>query len=231
MRRTLLIAYLALAAWTGLPAASAIAQITAGGGSRSRRRRAATRRRTTRPRPKRDEEWGAGATLDLPGKHNAGPCPYVKVLYDAARYQEFRDGKVASNAVGYTGEIQSLASGCEYTGVNPIHVEVEMLFALGRGPAAVGSSKDYTYWVAVTDRNNAVIDKQYFTVRGVFPAGRDRVLVTDRVNGIMIPRADADVSGSNFEVLVGFDVTPEMADFNRQGKRFRVNAGAVAQAQ
>jgi hypothetical protein len=32
-------------------------------------------------------------------------------------------------------------------------------------------------------------------------------------------------------VLVGFDVTPEMVDFNRNGKRFRVNAGAPAAAQ
>jgi hypothetical protein len=34
------------------------------------------------------------------------------------------------------------------------------------------------------------------------------------------------VSGSNFEILVGFEVTPEMAEFNRLGKRFRVNAVA-----
>ncbi|MHB8285532.1 MAG: Tat pathway signal sequence domain protein, partial [Caulobacteraceae bacterium] len=27
------------------------------------------------------------------------------------------------------------------------------------------------------------------------------------------------------EVLVGFDVTPKMAEFNRLGKRFRVNSG------
>jgi len=31
-------------------------------------------------------------------------------------------------------------------------------------------------------------------------------------------------------VLLGFDVTPEMAAFNREGKRFRVNAGQTAQA-
>ena len=40
---------------------------------------------------------------------------------------------------------------------------------------------------------------------------------------------DAKVSGTNFELLVGFDVTPEMADFNRQGKRFRPDAGETAQ--
>jgi hypothetical protein len=39
------------------------------------------------------------------------------------------------------------------------------------------------------------------------------------------------VSGENFEILVGFDVTPEMADFNRQGKRFRINVGAPAVAE
>jgi hypothetical protein len=106
---------------------------------------------------------------------------------------------------------------------------MEVLFAFGRGPQATGSSKDYTYWVAVTDRNFAVLDKQYFTIHVNFPAGQDRVLMTDDVNGIMIPRANAGVSGSNFEVLVGFDVTPEMAAFNQAGKRFRVNAGTPAQ--
>ena len=33
------------------------------------------------------------------------------------------------------------------------------------------------------------------------------------------------------DLLIGFDVTPEMAAFNRDGKRFRVNAGQTAQAQ
>ena len=37
-------------------------------------------------------------------------------------------------------------------------------------------------------------------------------------------------SGANFEILVGFDVTPQMAAFNRLGKRFRPNAGATTLA-
>ena len=47
---------------------------------------------------------------------------------------------------------------------------------------------------------------------------------------IVIPRADVTTSGSNFEVLIGFDVTPQMAEFNRSGSRFRVNAGAAQPA-
>ena len=41
----------------------------------------------------------------------------------------------------------------------------------------------------------------------------------------MIPRAAATTSGDHFEVLVGFEVTPAMAEFNRNGNRFRANAG------
>jgi hypothetical protein len=63
-----------------------------------------------------------------------------------------------------------------------------------------------------------------------FPAGHDRVAITETLGNITIPRNDIKVSGANFEVLVGFDVTPEMAAFNRDGKRFRANAGQAATA-
>ena len=180
---------------------------------------------------KKDAEWNTTNQLDLPGKKNAGPCPYVKVLWDAARYVELKDNRESYDAVGYTGEIQNLSSGCAYSGVEPIKVAMELLFAFGRGPRALGSSKDFTYWVAVTDKDNAVLDKQYFTVHAAFPNGQDRIMMTDHIDGISIPRANSNVSGGNFEVLVGFDVTPEMAAFNQAGKRFKVNAGSSETVQ
>ena len=76
-----------------------------------------------------------------------------------------------------------------------------------------------------------MLDKQYFDLPVEFPAGADRASrKSEDVFGITIPRADIKVSGANFEVLVGFDVTPQMAAFNRDGERFRVNAGET-QAQ
>lgn len=177
---------------------------------------------------KRDAEFGALRT-PLPKVTNAGPCPFVKSLYDAARYVEFKGGAEQYADVGYTGEIQDIAANCAYKADQPIHVRAEILFAFGRGPTAEGRSKTYRYWVAVTDRNHAVLGKQYFDLPVVFPAGADRVTKTDFVNDIVIPRKDAKVSGANFEVLVGFDVTPQMAEFNREGKRFRPNVGETAQ--
>ena len=181
---------------------------------------------------KRNEEWGEnGKDLSLPQLRNAGPCPYVKVLYDAARYVELKDNQPAATAVAFTGEIQNMASACEYKSDEPIHVQARLLFGLGRGPAAVGAQKTYRYWVAVTDRNRAILAKQYFDLPVVFAPGQDRVDKIEDITGISIPRANIKVSGANFEVLIGFDVTPEMATFNREGERFRVNVGeTTAQA-
>lgn len=191
-----------------------------GGGQQDEDKEAAKRK-------KRDEEWG-NQLSPLPGMRNAGPCPYVKVLYDASRTVEFKDNREASSAVVYSGEIQGISAGCQYRGSDPIELRMEVLFALGRGPEATplsqSATKDFTYWVAVTNRNKTVLAKEYFTLPAKFAAGEDRVLYTDNINSIVIPRASEGVSGANFEVLIGFDVTPEMAAFNRDGKRFRVNA-------
>jgi hypothetical protein len=185
--------------------------------------------RTPRRRRNQKEEWN-DVQAPLQQLRNAGPCPFVKVLYDAGRYIEFKDDKEASANVGYTGEIQGISAGCQYKDDAPIQVAMEVLFELGKGPQAAGSSKNYRYWVAVTKRNEAVIAKQYFDLPVNFTAGQDRVYVTEKMAQITIPRAQDTTSGANFEVLVGFDVTPQMAAFNRDGKRFRVNAGASAVA-
>ena len=179
-------------------------------------------------RARQNKEWELRQGR-LEGERNAGPCPFVKVLYDAARYVEFAEQREAAGAVAWTGEIQGLEANCRYREANPIQVEVELLFSFGKGPRAQGNSKTYRYWVAVTERNRTVLAKEWFDIRADFENGRQRADYRERLGGITIPRASETVSGSNFEILVGFEVTPEMAAFNREGKRFRVNAGAPAE--
>ena len=223
MRRSLLIAVAALLT------ASATLPVTAYAQGR-RPSEADKEQQDQSKKKKRDAEWG-DTQAPLPQLRNAGPCPYVKVLYDAGRYVEFKNGREASADVAYTGEIQSISAGCAYKDDQPISVQVEMLFELGKGPQAEGSSKTYKYWVAVTRRNQSIIEKAYFDLPVKFEPGQDRVYVTEDIGEITIPRAAVTTSGSNFEILIGFDVTPQMAAFNREGKRFRLNAGAVAAAR
>ena len=230
MRRLTVSALVAISALMALPPSISHAQMGGGRGGGGGGGGGGQQDDDDAKKKKRDSEWGSNAPA-LAQLRNAGPCPYVKVLYDAARYVELKDNKEASASVGYTGEIQGLSAGCSYKADQPITVQMQVLFSLGKGPQAHEQHKTYRYWVAVTHRNESVLAKEYFDLPVTFPAGHDRVSVTENLGNVVIPRSDTKVSGANFEVLIGFDVTPEMAAFNRDGKRFRPNTGVTTAAQ
>ncbi|MBC6402466.1 MAG: hypothetical protein GDA35_02370 [Hyphomonadaceae bacterium] len=158
------------------------------------------------------------------GEANPGPCPRAFALYDASRIVDIQGPESFSN-VGFTGEMGSIRSFCRYYGTQPIVADMEIEMELGRGPAAQGNTAVYEYFVAVTRKNIGVIHKEVFPLQVTFPQGADRVSVTEKIDRIVIPRAEENTSGANFEIITGFVVTPEQREFNAQGKRFRVSAG------
>jgi opacity protein-like surface antigen len=224
MRRLLLITVAAAVAASPFAASAQLGGAGRGQQDEQRQQQDAAKKKKSK------EEW-SDSQAPLPAMRNAGPCPFVKALYDAGRYVEFKDDREASANVGFSGEIQGISAGCQYKDDQPIQVSMEVLFELGKGPQASGSSKDYRYWVAVSDGNREVMAKQTFDLPVKFNPGQDRVYVTEQIQQITIPRGALNTSGANFEVLVGFEVTPQMAAFNREGKRFRVNAGSAVAAQ
>jgi hypothetical protein len=156
---------------------------------------------------------------------NAGPCPLMGVLYDNARIVQFASAEERYVNVAYTGEIRAVRGLCRYTGADPIVMNLAIDMAFGRGPKGADESRTYRYWVAVTRKDQVVVAKEYFEVNANFTGGADRVAGTDVIERIVIPRASESTSGANFEILVGFDLTPEQLAFNRDGKRFRVDVG------
>lgn len=155
---------------------------------------------------------------------NAGPCPSVRVLYEASRFVEI-DGPEKFENIGYTGEIQNVTSSCRYYGDTPIDVGLQIDMAIGKGPKATGDYKDVKYWVSVVRTDIAPISKQEFTSRVYFKPGQDRDRLLTPPISISIPRASSGISGTNFEVIIGYDLTPEQLEFNRDGKRFRIDSG------
>ena len=159
-------------------------------------------------------------------ERNPGPCPRAFAIYDASRLVEIKgDGSERFSNVGFTGEIDSVRSLCRYFADRPIDADLTIDFSLGKGPAAAGPTANYEYFVAVTRKNTDVINKKVFPLSVTFPEGADRVTVTETIDEIIIPRANDTTSGVNFEIIVGFVVSPEQREFNSQGKRFRVSAG------
>ncbi|WP_233350387.1 hypothetical protein [Henriciella barbarensis] len=164
-------------------------------------------------------------TRALDSRQNAGPCPPVAALYDASRIVEFSGDTNSFHEITYTGEITGVDLVCRYLDDQPMRAEVEIDFAFGKGPQADSNRHTYRYWVAVTRRSSKVLAKQYFTVDANF-AGNTIDGRREVVQDILVPRADETISGSNFEVIVGFDLTDEQLAFNREGRRFRLDAGS-----
>lgn len=158
-------------------------------------------------------------------RQNAGPCPTVGSLYDASRIVQFVDEEATTfDKISYTGEIVDVRLYCRYADQDPIDIEVEIDFAFGKGPQGSSNTHDYTYFVAVTRRNAKVLTKVPFTVRGDF-GGETVTGATEVIRPIVIPRIDESISGVNFEVVVGFELTEKQIEFNRAGNRFRLGAG------
>ena len=158
---------------------------------------------------------------------NPGPCPNALALYDAHRLVEIQGENPTFENVGFTAEVLNVASNCRYTDRNadPIHMEMAVRMAFGRGPAAQGDTKTYEMFLAVTRTDRAVIDRRVYPITVTFEPGEDRVEVIEEFNSIELPRVSPTTSGANYEILVGFELTDEQLEFNRSGLRFRVRAG------
>ena len=151
------------------------------------------------------------------------------VLYDNSRLVQFSQANAQRYSnIAFTGEMNSVHGLCRYVAADPITMNMDITMEFGRGPAAGADHKTYRYWVAVTRRGRAPIAKQYFDVDVRFPHGQDVIAHTEHISRIVIPRANADISGENFEILVGFDLTPDQLQFNRDGRRFRIDAATHA---
>lgn len=163
-----------------------------------------------------------GDTFDA--RTNAGTCPPAGSIYNASRVVEFDGDNSSFNNIAFTGEIVDVRLFCRYADNNPVRAEVEIDFAFGKGPKGDAGSHDFTYWIAVTRRSGKVLNKERFTVRADYSDG-NIVGASELIQKIIIPRVDDSISAANFEVLIGFEMTDEQLQFNKDGRRFRLNAG------
>jgi hypothetical protein len=164
----------------------------------------------------------SGDSKEASGKKdkNPAPCPPVTVLTDAARLIEF-DGEQTLEDVAYSGEFVKAELQCRYFDDRPIDASLRVSMAFGRGPKGAENAHAFKYFVAVTRKDLEVIEKAEFGVGVKFDGAGTMTVVEDKVDEIVIPRASKDIAGTNFEIVVGFVLTPQQAIFNRSGKSLK----------
>ena len=154
-------------------------------------------------------------------------CPRIGALYDASQITVFGPGagRDISN-VAYDGEIGRVRGECDNDG-SAAEVEIKFDLDLRAGPQGRTGEQTFQYFVAVTELNQRVLNKQVYNFTAEFKPGEPRVYETKEVKKIRIPyqrlgRADL------YEVLVGWELSPEQLAYNRNTSPFdRPNLRAV----
>ncbi len=154
------------------------------------------------------------------------PCPAISVLEEAASLTRFVEGPGRDLIDVLVEEKVSDAAGtCEYdvdddTGVGTLNVEMMVAFELNRGPANRDRKAEIGYFVAITDTERNILNKQSFKGTVEFPGNRNRLIWTDEPVFLNIP-LKAKQTGRNFKIFIGLDLTEEQLQFNRQKIRDR----------
>ncbi|EME71522.1 hypothetical protein H261_02636 [Paramagnetospirillum caucaseum] len=160
---------------------------------------------------------GCDAMSRIKGK-TAPPCPPVYIMSDAAKITKYRSGAGRDlTDVEMEGEIVAFKGDCVYDDKGG-EVSLQLAFELRRGPAAQGRTLDVTYFVAVPKFYPAAEAKGVFTFPVTFPDTADRLRATDDEVVMRLPVKTKELI-DNYEIFIGFQLTPEEMEMNRRNKR------------
>jgi hypothetical protein len=148
-----------------------------------------------------------------PPQETAGfGCPRIGILREAAEATTFRPGAGRdATDVAYRARIVDYGGRCAID-AGMVEVELDLRMAALRGPGAAGDRIGYQYFVAVTDPAQNILAREAFDVDFVFEGRPQAGSLEQLTQRIPLPRG---VDGRNYEILVGFALTPEQVEWNR----------------
>ena len=149
----------------------------------------------------------------------AGPsCPETAVLSDAVTVTKLKPGAPQGQQnpanVAFLAEMSQAKLSCDYDrDRNRLSVDIEFAVKGTRGPAATGADPQIDFFVAVVDADNNVISKTVYHGQPDM-RGRTSNVYTQSVEGFPVPLG-MDKRPTDYEVLTGFQLTPDELAYNR----------------
>ncbi|CAK0764808.1 Lipoprotein [uncultured Gammaproteobacteria bacterium] len=145
-------------------------------------------------------------------------CPKVALVSDVATATLFRPGggNELTDVVA-RGQINNDFPGeCEYN-KDGVTVTFTMILGAERGPAMKGNQVDLRYFVALSDPEQGIISKREFDTSVEFKPNLPRAGNSEELQQkIPLP---LDQDARHYEILVGFQLTPEQLAFNRNPRK------------
>ncbi len=147
------------------------------------------------------------------------PCPAASIVSDASRATVFMDGPGRDLIdIKFEVEIEAIASDCDHNRAgDEITTRTGVRIVATRGPAAQGPEAAFFFFVAVVDKDQVVLARERFESALVFEPTQRRAGVVEEIEELIPLRAG--LSGTDFEILVGLELTADQLEFNRNRPR------------
>jgi len=146
-------------------------------------------------------------------------CPEVGILGEAADVTRFRPGPGRDlTDVTLDARITGVEGSCTARR-GRMEIELAMSIDATRGPAAAARADQLSYFVAVTDQQRNILNKQVFQTAVRFPSGQNRATLMDEGARLTLAVSPERPSWS-YTILVGFQLDEgELAYNRRRGTR------------
>jgi hypothetical protein len=114
----------------------------------------------------------------------------------------------------FSAEMSQAKLDCSYNRAsNRLTVDIDFAVKATRGPAATGSDPQLDFFVAVVDADNNIVSKNVFHSQPDM-RGRTTNTYTQNISDFAVPLA-MDRRPYDYEVLTGFQLTPDELAYNR----------------
>ena len=144
----------------------------------------------------------------------APACPQTAILGDAADLTSFRSTGTDLTDMVVDGRITGLRGKCSYVDGEHLATVLSVDMELARGPAMQGRTAEVTYFVSVA-RGDQILDKKDYTLRVAFDRNSGKLRLTGDEIDLTLP-TPGKVTGADYRILVGFQLSPQELAFNRR---------------
>ncbi|MEP4379942.1 MAG: hypothetical protein ABJ215_17695 [Alphaproteobacteria bacterium] len=147
----------------------------------------------------------------------APPCPNIVIVKDASELTQFLPGPGRDlTDVTLEARVADFRGFCDTdikedrTGM--VDVELQLLMAATRGPAATSRQATVNYFVAIADKDENIVAREEFATILTFEGNRNRVGFAEELAQKIPLRAGQ--LGDEFSVFVGFVLSDEDLKYN-----------------
>ncbi len=149
------------------------------------------------------------------------PCPSASILSDASELTRFLPNRGRDlTDVTFQAAIERVGTVCDYNRARDVVTSTTgVRLLVTRGSAAQSAETEVVFFVAVVDKEQNILARERFTSTFGFQANQRQAGAVEEIEQI-IPIRDG-LRGLDYEILVGFELTPEQLEFNRQQRQRR----------